>query len=132
MTESEIVKAVVEGLRSISQGVEAIAKKLENSFTEEKPKKKSAATRKAKPKSSGKRTKAKTQRTAIKKIVAKKRPPTALDSVLTIVNRSKKGVDVETLAKKTGFDKKKISNILYKLKKAGKIKAIGRGVYTKA
>jgi len=39
--------------------------------------------------------------------------------------------NVDTLAKKTGFDKKKISNILYKLKKAGKVNVISRGVYTK-
>jgi len=122
MSESEIVKAVVEGLRSISQGVEAIAKKIEDGFSENKPKARSA----------GKRTMAKTQRTAIKKIIVKKRPPTAIDTILTIVNKSKKGVDVDTLAQKTGFEKKKISNILYKLKKAGKIQSVSRGVYTKA
>jgi predicted Rossmann fold nucleotide-binding protein DprA/Smf involved in DNA uptake len=133
MIDSELAKLVVEGLRSISQGVEAIAKKIEDGFTDEKPatKPKRKAASKPKARSAGKRAKAKTQRTAIKKIVAKKRTPTALDTVLTIVNRSRKGIDVDTIAKKTGFDKKKISNILYKLKKAGKVKAISRGVYTK-
>ena len=46
--------------------------------------------------------------------------------------RSKKGVDSTTLSAKTGFDKKKIANIVFKLRKLGKIKSAGRGVYMKA
>jgi len=127
MTESEIVKAVVEGLRSISQGVEAIAKKLENSFSEEKPK----APRKSKPKkrSAGRKAKAKVQQKAIKKVVEKK--TTATDTVLAIVRRSKKGVSVDKIAQKTGYNKGKIYNILSTLKKLDKIQSVSRGVYTK-
>jgi hypothetical protein len=33
---------------------------------------------------------------------------------------------------KTGFDQKKTYNIVYKLKKQGKIKSAGKGVYVKA
>ena len=62
----------------------------------------------------------------------KKQPATAADSVLAIVNRSKKGVNSATLAEKTGFDSKKIANIVFKLRKQGKIKSVGRGIYTKA
>jgi predicted Rossmann fold nucleotide-binding protein DprA/Smf involved in DNA uptake len=127
MTESEIVKAVVEGLRSISQGVEAIAKKLEDSFTEEKPKAKPKAKPKKKP--TGRKAKAKAQQKAVKKIVDKK--ITATDTVLAIVKRSKKGVSVDTIAEKTGYNKSKIYNILSTLKKLGKIKTISRGVYMK-
>lgn len=120
MTESEIVKVVVEGLRSISQGVEAIAKKLEDSFTEVKPKAK--RTRKPKAKSPSK--------TKTKKAPGKK-AKTATDTVLSIVRRSKKGVSVDTIAEKTGYNKSKIYNILSTLKKLGKIKTVSRGVYTK-
>jgi len=56
---------------------------------------------------------------------------TATDTVLTIVRRSKKGVSVDTIAQKTGYNKGKIYNILSTLKKLGKIKAVSRGVYTK-
>jgi predicted Rossmann fold nucleotide-binding protein DprA/Smf involved in DNA uptake len=54
---------------------------------------------------------------------------TATDQVLKIVNRSKKGVDMATLMKKTGFDQKKIRNILHRAFKEGKIQRAERGIY---
>jgi predicted Rossmann fold nucleotide-binding protein DprA/Smf involved in DNA uptake len=133
------LKAVAEGLRSIAQGVEKIAEKLEDSVPKAKPKRKA----KAKPvrKATAKPKKAAPKKTPAKKATAKKGPAkkavkakkavTAADTVLTIVNRSKKGVDSATLAEKTGFDKKKIANLVFKLSKQGKIKSVSRGVYTK-
>lgn len=44
---------------------------------------------------------------------------TATDQVLKIIKRSKKGVDVQTLIKKTGFEDKKIRNILFTASKLG-------------
>jgi predicted Rossmann fold nucleotide-binding protein DprA/Smf involved in DNA uptake len=131
MTESEIVNAVVEGLRSISQGVEAIAKKLEDSFSDDKPKAK--RTRKSKVAPKAKKAQVKKKATA-KKAVAKpaaKKKVTAANTVLAVISRSRKGVGVSTISEKTGFDKKKVTNLLYKLKKAGKIKAVSRGLYAK-
>jgi predicted Rossmann fold nucleotide-binding protein DprA/Smf involved in DNA uptake len=111
-----IIKTVAEGLRSIAQGVEKIAEKLEESAPKKQPKAKPARKTKAKP--------------APKKAPAKK--ATAADTVLAIINRSKKGVDSATLSEKTGYDKKKIGNIVFKLRKLGKIKSVNKGVYTKA
>ncbi|MBL7225469.1 MAG: hypothetical protein ISS59_04990 [Desulfobacteraceae bacterium] len=54
------------------------------------------------------------------------------DTVLAIIARSKKGVDGATLRKKTGFEGRKIRDIVYRLKKRGKIKVEGKGVYLKA
>ena len=129
------LKAVVDGLRSIAQGVEKMAEKLEKST----PKKESKAKRKAavKPKKAPVKKatpkKAPAKKAAVKKPVkTKKQLATAADAVLAIVNRSKKGVNSATLAKKTGFDNKKIANIVFKLRKQGKIKSVGRGIYTKA
>ena len=48
-------------------------------------------------------------------------PATAIDIVFAIINRSKKGVDVSTLMKKTGFSEKQIHNNIYKLKKQGSV-----------
>ena len=120
------LKAVAEGLRTIAQGMEKIAEKLEESVPKEKPKRKSTA----KPK----QTAAKPKKAPVKKVAPKKAPAvkkTAADTVLAIVNRSKKGVDSATLVKKTGFDKRKVANLVFKLRKQGKIKSVGRGVYTK-
>jgi len=49
--------------------------------------------------------------------------------VLKIINRSKKGVDTATLMKKTGFDEKKVRNIIFRTLKQGKIKKADRGIY---
>jgi len=61
-------------------------------------------------------------------------PKTTSDSdrVLSIIRRFKKGVDGATLRKKTGFEGRKMRDIVYRLKKRGKIKTVGKGVYLKA
>jgi len=57
---------------------------------------------------------------------------TATDTVLAIIKRSRKGVDTAALKKKTGFKVRSVENIIYRLKKEGKIKSPGRGLYVKA
>lgn len=75
---------------------------------------------------------------AVKKTAAKKvlkqaaKQPTAADAVFSIIKRYKKAVNIPTIKKKTGYDEKKIHNIVYKLKKQGKIKSEQKGVYLKA
>ncbi|MBT8364867.1 MAG: hypothetical protein KJP23_09185 [Deltaproteobacteria bacterium] len=83
-----------------------------------------AAESNAKPQ---KTTKAK----AVRKAPAKKKAAqvTATDQILKIIKRSKKGVDVQTLKTKTGFDDKKVRNIVFRAAKEGRIKKSGRGVY---
>ena len=134
------LKAVAEGLKTIALGMEKIAEKLEESVPKEKSKRKAKSkpvrkaktkTKKAAPKKAPAK-KAAAKKAPAKKAVKAKKSVTAADTVLTIVNRSKKGVSNSTLAEKTGFDKKKIANIVFKLRKLGKIKSVGRGVYTKA
>ena len=49
--------------------------------------------------------------------------------ILDIIKRSKRGLDVATLRQKTGFDEKKIRNVIYKAFREGIIKRAGRGVY---
>ena len=79
--------------------------------------------------------KAKSVKTAPKsKAVSKKTPTkggktTDTDKVLAIINRSKKGVDTATLMKKTGFDQKKVRNMLNRTYKQGKITRVAKGVY---
>ena len=79
---------------------------------------------------SGKAPKTVKTKTA-KKAPAKTRSTqvTATDQILKIIKRSKKGVDVPTLKKKTGFDDKKVRNIVFRAAKEGRIKKSGRGVY---
>ncbi len=72
--------------------------------------------------------------TAKSKAVTKKAPAkggkiTDTDKVLAIINRSKKGVDTATLMKKTGFDQKKVRNMLNRTYKQGKITRVEKGIY---
>ena len=69
--------------------------------------------------------------TPVKKAPVKKKAPkvTATDEVLNIINRSKKGVNTATLMKKTGFNEKKVRNILNRTFKQGKIKRAEKGIY---
>ena len=70
---------------------------------------------------------------AVKKAVAKKAAKaTATDTVLAIIKRSRKGIDTTTLKKETGFKGRNVENTIYRLKKEGKIKSMGRGIYVKA
>ncbi|MBT3310721.1 MAG: hypothetical protein HN931_05700 [Desulfobacterales bacterium] len=54
---------------------------------------------------------------------------TASDIVLEVVKRSKKGVDFNQLQSKTGFEDKKLRNIIFRLNKLKKIKRKNRGIY---
>jgi hypothetical protein len=69
------------------------------------------------------------KKAATKKVAAQ---PTATDQVLKIINGSKKGVGVAALMEKTGFNQKKIYNIVQRTSKQGKIKSAGKGVYVSA
>lgn len=57
---------------------------------------------------------------------------TATNTVLEIIRQSKKGVDIAKLKEKTGFNDKKIRNIVHRASKLGKIKRSGRGIYVMA
>jgi len=78
----------------------------------------------------GKKAKA-TKRVSTNKAPAKKRAAklTATDQVLRIIKGSKKGIGVATLMKKTGFNEKKVWNILHRVYKQGRIQRAGRGIY---
>lgn len=54
---------------------------------------------------------------------------TATDQVLNLINGSKNGVDTATLVKETGFDQKKVRNIVFRTMKQGKIKRLEKGIY---
>ena len=76
----------------------------------------------------------------VKKAAAKKTAPakktatevTAYDTFLGIISKRNKGVSIKELKARTGFDDKKIANLVYKAKKQGKIKSEQKGIYKKA
>ena len=75
---------------------------------------------------------AKPAKTAAKKVSKKTAiQPTATDTVYKVIARLKKGANMAAIKQKTGYDNKKIHNLVYKLKKQGKIKSETKGVYVK-
>ena len=113
MTISKDLQAVSKELTKLAKQTEMLAAALGKA---EKPKAKSV------------KTKTTTQAVA-KKAPAKGGKKTDTDKVLAIINRSKKGVDTAALMKKTGFDQKKVRNILHRTYKQGKISRVEKGSY---
>lgn len=114
------MKNLKKNLLAVSKELIALSKKTENlvKTLEKTAKPKVAKKAKAKP----------VKKTVSKKTVKK----TAFDTVLGIISKSRKGVTVSQIEKKTGYNAKKIANIVYKGKKKGQIKSINKGVYIKA
>lgn len=110
------LQAVSKLLKQLTRKTEQIAKRLdkfEKAKTDKKPKARA--------------------KVAKKKVVAKKRTKvTAIDAVLKIIPKRKRGVGTAVLKKNTGFDEKKIWGIINNLKKQGRIRSGGRGIYVKA
>ena len=111
MTIAQDLKALNKNIQALGKTLDSLLKAVEK---DEKPK--------AKP----------TKRIPAKKAPVKKKAvqPTATDQILKIIRGSKKGVDAPTLVKKTGFNQKKVRNILFRTYKQGKIKRIDKGIYT--
>ncbi len=113
--------------KAVEKKMEMLLKAVEKSVKAPKAAAAKAVTRKT--------VKAKTTKRAPMKKVAAKKPTsqaTATDQILGIIKRFKKGVDVPTLKKRTGFDDKKVRNIVFRASKEGKIKKSGRGIYVGA
>ena len=122
--KGEITMNLKKELQALNKEIQALTKRVEKLITATgKIEKTKPGTGKAKP---------------AKKVVIKKSPTrkpvklTAADAVLGMIKRSKKGIDTASLITKTGFNRKKIHNITFKLTKQGKIKSDGKGVYVVA
>ena len=105
------LQAVSKSLKQLTLKTEKIAKKLDK-LDKAKPIKKSKV--KAKP-----------------KVTKKPVKVSAAATVLAIIKRSRKGVDIATLSKKTGFESRKIGYIVQRFRKEGKIENSGKGIYVK-
>ena len=113
-------------LTAMKKDLTAISKKLETLIEAVGKSEKATVTKASKAKA----VKATPAKKASKASAKKKAVQiTATDQVLNIINRLKKGADTATLMKKTGFDQKKVRNILNRTFKQGKIKRADKGIY---
>jgi ElaB/YqjD/DUF883 family membrane-anchored ribosome-binding protein len=117
-------------LQEVKRDIKALEKKMENLLKAHGKPPKPKTAKKAKRKT----VKAKTKR-AVKKVTPRKKTAkrtTSTDQILKIIKRSRKGVNVPALKAKTGFEDKKVRNIIFRASKEGKIKKVGRGIYVGA
>jgi membrane protein involved in colicin uptake len=129
MTIAQDLKALNKDIQSLGKTLDRLLKAVEkDTKSKAKPIKKIAAKKAPAKKVAAKKAPAK--KAPARKVPAKKAaPPTATDEILKIIRRSKKGVDAPTLIKKTGFNQKKVRNILFRTYKQGKIKRLEKGIY---
>ena len=142
--ENKMPKNLLKDLRVMNKDIKALAKKVDKMIVAagklEKPKAKATKAKqtkktvaKAKPVKKVAAQKAPVKKVAVKKPAAKKPVKlTVADTVLGVIKRYRKGVDVSTLMEKTSFNKRKIYDNVKVLKKQGKIKNAGIGIYVKA
>jgi hypothetical protein len=136
------MKNLKKNLQVVNREIKALSKKVDRmvvaagklekpKVVKAKPVKKTVA--KAKPVKKVAAQKAPVKKVAVKKPAAKKPVKlTVADTVLGVIKRYRKGVDVSTLMEKTSFNKRKIYDNVKVLKKQGKIKNAGIGIYVKA
>ena len=123
------LKAISKSLASLSKQVERITKQVDKfqpaKKATAKPKK---AVRKAAVRKAAVR-KAPARKASVRKKAAPAKGKTVLDSVYSVIKRSKKGATIATLKTKTGLDSRQLSNALYKLSKKRMVHAKSRGLY---
>jgi ElaB/YqjD/DUF883 family membrane-anchored ribosome-binding protein len=119
-------------LQAVNRDIKALEKKMEKLLNAYGKPQKPKTAKKAKRKTA----KAKTKRAvAVKKAAPRKKSAkrvTSTEQILKIIRRSRKGVNVPALKAKTGFEDKKVRNIIFRASKEGKIKKVGRGIYVGA
>jgi hypothetical protein len=113
-------------LTAMKKDLTAISKKLDNLMKAVEKSGKATATKAPKAKAVKATPAKKAPKAPVKKKAVK---ATATDQVLKIINRSKKGVNTSALMEKTGFNQKKVTNILNRTFKQGRIKRADKGIY---
>jgi hypothetical protein len=115
LTTKKDLMALQKDIKAIGNKLEKLIKAVENKPT------KVTKVKAVKAKPAKKAPEAPAKKKAVK--------VTATDQVLNIINKLKKGADTATLMKKTGFNQKKVTNILQRTFKQGKIKRADKGIY---
>tara|TARA_B100002003_G_scaffold81778_1_gene76306 strand:+ start:359 stop:769 length:411 start_codon:yes stop_codon:yes gene_type:complete len=129
------LQSTVKTLNALAAKIDAISKKMGGAKkAKSAPKKVAKAVKKAVKAKPVKKSALKKKAKPVKKSAPKKKaaPITAADTVLKIVSRYKRGIKTAGIKEKTGYNSKKVQNIVFKLRKQRKIKSAVKGVYVKA
>jgi predicted Rossmann fold nucleotide-binding protein DprA/Smf involved in DNA uptake len=138
--------AISTALSSLVAKVEKMVEAIETESGKAAPAIKAKPAKKAKATAKKAKATPKQAKAAPKKRAAKKKAPTTeeeaqpataesqqtmLDNIFVMISRSRNGITVERLKKRTGLEARQVSNALYKLTKKGRIETLSRGVYVK-
>ena len=135
------LEAILKALNGLVQKVEKLQEQIgKETKPTKKPKAKAVKTKAVKKAPARKGA---VKKAPIKKVAAKKAAPkkamlkkasqaTAVDTAINIIKKYKKGVGMAALMEKTGYNQKKVANLVVKVNKQGKIKNGSKGVYVKA
>jgi len=116
------LKAIAESLKALSKEINSIATQFGKAT-------------KLQAKTIAKRKPVKKVTRVPRKTTPKKSAPTSkgsvsiTDTVYGAIKNADSGITNASIIEKTGFTQKQIANVVLKLKKQGKIKSIGRGVF---
>ncbi len=122
---NEFYKAIADGLGAMAEGLQNLAKRVDD-LTKEKTLKKAGKTKTATRKKATVSSPRSTNK--VKPQSSKSLPAT--DQVLAVIKGSGDGVDNAKISKETGLNQTQVSSALLRLKKAGKIKSVKRGVHS--
>lgn len=127
MKEMEtFVKAFGEGLRTLAQGVHAIADKLDRYVDPPND-----GDFEPEPAANDYNPPEVAEEAPDNTVSQKKAAITATALVHEAIITAKKPITMDELSEQTGFNTKKLNNIIYRLKKHNKIKSVRKGVYKK-
>jgi hypothetical protein len=138
------LQALTKNLKALTEKAEKMTKaldKLEKTQVKAVPRRKAVAKKVAVKKAAPKKAAAKkvaakkvaAKKVATKRVIARKaKVSSATEKVLGIIKKSRKGIDTGTLREETGYNNRKIWDIVHRAYKEGKIKKVGRGTYMKA
>jgi len=121
------LKAIADNLKALSKEVNSIATQVGKAT-----KTQTKSTAKIKPVKKATKAKAPKKSTSRKPTPASEGNVSITDMVLEAIKNGDGGITNASIIDKTGFSQKQIANVVLKLKKQGKIKAIGRGVFAGA
>jgi hypothetical protein len=127
--EGTMAKDIEKDLTALAEEVKGVAKRIEELSEMIGNLGKAKST---KPKTVRKKAPAKKKAAAEKPSPKKPAKKTDRDIVLGFIQRTKKGINTAAIVKKTGFNQKKVANIVFQLKKQGKIQSPEKGIYSKA
>ena len=126
------LQSVAISLNSLAEAIQIIAKAVDDMSKAKAPE--PSATEKSETRKTTKPTPKTKSKPATQKAKKKARPKSkmtvpATEKVLKVIKQSKKGMDNQTIAEKSGLGRKQVANALSQLKKTGKVKSVKRGVH---